>query len=732
MQSKKRNELGAIMVEVIAVIALLGVMGTVLFRHIKQRNDELDNINMASEIRVVKDATAAYIQANHAYLAANCGIDSTDGYGYKMLDNEEVDAFMPDNWACDFNSLNCLIHDYEIAITCYSHNVGEVDSDNRISIYGTIVPKVGDEGPLPADFNLRRAARVANLIGSDGGVLDGNEKTMHGTMGAWEVDCPGVPEDEFKACFDRQGEPTFVATTGMDIFIPEADLSAENAVAVPDSVALNRLHATSYFSVGSNGTNCVTNYDHGSGFAHHSLSGDTTVEDNIAHVGENGCDPLFWVGTKGGEADHSESGRVYVKNSLTVGRDNANNKQAFTLETGTTDSDRHLTVYNTDGKGTITLDAMGRVMARNDGEGRGYRLDAKTGEIVLFKEVEMNVGGQTGKVQIPTVRLTDGRLETSIQGEYYDSNSSLKKEVYAVDPANTSLMHDIRLTSRGGARLSEILPDYIAKGIYSITQNSDTSSEVTKPTCPKGYVRAVTVMPIQYSQYVKAGQLTVNAQTTSGTAAAGHTHTVNFDTGRDEVANDRTLTIKTDGANPAASLTLEQKEPVSIAINGTDNAKWKVTMTYGSDNPTSDDPITALAHTYCVFDKDNFEETNSADYATTGIGRDAKEAGILTRACQTEADCKSGYACVDTVCRKTCSSDSNCSNTEKCVSAESSSTTKICRTLGTCSEDDGVSLGGNIYCYDEKQIYLECVNDTQCGPGKICSVDNRCEEKATP
>lgn len=39
---------------------------------------------------------------------------------------------------------------------------------------------------------------------------------------------------------------------------------------------------------------------------------------------------------------------------------------------------------------------------------------------------------------------------------------------YEVNPAYTSVMHDIKLTTRGGARLSDILPDFINKGIYLV------------------------------------------------------------------------------------------------------------------------------------------------------------------------------------------------------------------------------------------------------------------------
>ena len=47
------------------------------------------------------------------------------------------------------------------------------------------------------------------------------------------------------------------------------------------------------------------------------------------------------------------------------------------------------------------------------------------------------------------------------------SNGNITKyDTYMVNPAYTSVMKDIKLTSRMGARLSDILPDFINKGIY--------------------------------------------------------------------------------------------------------------------------------------------------------------------------------------------------------------------------------------------------------------------------
>ncbi len=46
-----------------------------------------------------------------------------------------------------------------------------------------------------------------------------------------------------------------------------------------------------------------------------------------------------------------------------------------------------------------------------------------------------------------------------------------KYKSFRVDPAFTSVMNDIKITSRGGARLSEALPNYILKGIYQLSND---------------------------------------------------------------------------------------------------------------------------------------------------------------------------------------------------------------------------------------------------------------------
>ncbi len=95
--------------------------------------------------------------------------------------------------------------------------------------------------------------------------------------------------------------------------------------------------------------------------------------------------------------------------------------------------------------------------------GTGYEADAGVGYIEAGRFVA-NTKFDGTKIDEPTDAYSsdydcpDGAWCTP--GDKYDR--------YMVNPAYTSVMHDIKLTTRGGARLSDILPDFINKGIYVV------------------------------------------------------------------------------------------------------------------------------------------------------------------------------------------------------------------------------------------------------------------------
>ncbi len=680
MTQYRKNERGSIMVEVIAVLALMGVMGTLLFRQVARRNEELDNVNLASEIRMVKEATTAYIQAYKTELENTC-LNADDW----TADKAAINMFMPETWACDtdgdISDKTCLINDFDIHIYCYT-----VDEQMapRKAFYAIIWPQ---QDYLPHNFSILRAGRVANLIGSDGGVYDDN--TLTGTMGAWEISCDSV------AC---PGYATYVATTGMDVYVPESETAPENAIAAPRNVAFERLHGTNYFAVGG-GTNCIQNYDTDTNrFAHQILAaqnGEMNAQDddivavNTTTGGQTGeCDPLFWVSAAQGVGDdHSAAGVVYMKNGLHIGRDNANQRSAVVFDVASgqnpADADNKITVFDPSGNERLTLDGSGRIVGRSAANGTGYRLDPERGEIVMFQTV--TIDGED--LQIPTMRLRDGMLESSESATYATGKDAAGNVItetrhYNVDPAHTSLMNDIRLAARGGARLSEILPKWILMSTGTITQNDGDPRQIAKWDCPASYIRGIMITPVQYAQQVQQIKVPTHTGTISGT-------TVNVEE----------IDILT------ANIT--QHEPVSITIeNNNDNNSWDVNLRYGDDVDPSNEtnspnpPIKAQVQKYCIYR----DGKTMRQITSSGLAYEGYNSTLWPRPAVSDREC---------------SVNADCANTETC-------TNSVCTVMGACTGKDGDKVSGNVYCVNGQQVEISCKKDSDCGSGKVCA-DYRCK-----
>lgn len=67
--------------------------------------------------------------------------------------------------------------------------------------------------------------------------------------------------------------------------------------------------------------------------------------------------------------------------------------------------------------------------------------------------------------------VIDNSAAGSDYAPYYSHGGDASYNRFRVDPAFISVMNDIKVTSRGGARLSEALPNYILKGIYEMTNS---------------------------------------------------------------------------------------------------------------------------------------------------------------------------------------------------------------------------------------------------------------------
>jgi len=183
-------------------------------------------------------------------------------------------------------------------------------------------------------------------------------------------------------------------------------------------------------------------------------------------------------------------------------------------------------------------------------------------------------------------------------------------EHFVVDPAYTSTMNDIRLTSRGGVRLSDILPNYILKDQSNRICNMTTASAGPTPcgatismpanTCPTGYNRALVVIPM----VVNADTNTVDDEATYPAGILhwdDHRHTISKEdianaltiNGTDIEANNPGETISTNSTSPTAN-------PFTVTVAwDSGNNRWQISGRYTT---AVNSDITLLYQTYCVFE----------------------------------------------------------------------------------------------------------------------------------
>ena len=114
---------------------------------------------------------------------------------------------------------------------------------------------------------------------------------------------------------------------------------------------------------------------------------------------------------------------------------------------------------------------------------------------------------------------------TTISNQASGYTHAVAYDQYMVNPAYTSVMHDIKLTTRGGARLSDALPDFVLKGVYNLINNcqegdhngpctgtdmgrwaSPYIGKIPYASCPPGYRNMATVVPISFNMG-QAGQV---------------------------------------------------------------------------------------------------------------------------------------------------------------------------------------------------------------------------------
>lgn len=174
MKKFNLSQKGSVMVEALAMLGLIAMVTPVLYRKSAERTTELQDINIASQIRMVSQAIDAYIKDNYSTLSGFTGVIASGNTHFENIKN-----YLPEGFDLDQSSK--LFEDFRIGV---AHTSFTDVHQHPHDVYTTAVV-----APLIEDMTRARAAKIATMIGTNGGMVNSSGGTyqFNGTQGSWST-----------------------------------------------------------------------------------------------------------------------------------------------------------------------------------------------------------------------------------------------------------------------------------------------------------------------------------------------------------------------------------------------------------------------------------------------------------------------------------------------------------------------------------------------------------------
>lgn len=208
--SKSSDQRGALMVEAIALLGLMTMISPMIVRQTAERTTEMEDVAVAGQMKTIKDSLENYIRSDYTNLIPN---PPQQGVFQKNIEALKLAPFLPASYIdADNNKIrgNKLAEGFDVGVRGFctekqNKSTGKIEDCTlgascectRYKIVGMIVSKSDTEIPD------KRAARVASMLGADGGYMRTKEvvdaisatpegatgamKKVLGAQGMWEV-----------------------------------------------------------------------------------------------------------------------------------------------------------------------------------------------------------------------------------------------------------------------------------------------------------------------------------------------------------------------------------------------------------------------------------------------------------------------------------------------------------------------------------------------------------------
>ena len=411
---QSKHQKGSMMIEVVAVVALLALLTPLLFRQIQRRTDDVDNVRIASVMREAKDIVQRAIEDNvdglieafkdkagtNECLNKNTWPATTSG--------RKLSDYVPAHYVSDGTTKG-----FPKGVNYFICRHLVNNQKDRPVFFGVVVDSVDG-----FELSFLPAADIATMIGAEGGV------------------CGGEPDEDTKLSHEAtgvregwhlQGFSNFSCNATLNQIVALTSLVGASPIGTIDAASL----ADFITKDGSVRAAFVYGEDmHAEGFTAGSSTDRTCITDPFNNTGtrtdedDDNCVPVFEVVSYENDA---KPGEVYIRNAKLI------------FDPETTD-----------------------------------KYQAPSGN----------------EIEIPNVRFIHKGNKT----ETYKNNQTIE---YRVDPTKggneASVFKDIRLVERGNALLSDLLPNYILKGVKACDPETHmgTLFNVFDFSCPPDHRKAI-------------------------------------------------------------------------------------------------------------------------------------------------------------------------------------------------------------------------------------------------
>ncbi len=199
-KDKKQNQKGSLLIEAMAMLGLIAMVTPMLYKKAAERTNELQDINAASQMRVLSNAIDSYLRDNYDKIVTNETVKSNcDGaeekkYNFSGDDSNET---IPVAHLCEylpygFSEKTMMFSDVKIGLKRRNFTSATGGSVVRQDLTALVVatPTSGEDMPRV------RASRIASMIGTNGGLAD--NKVGYGVQGVWKIELNKFDSTDFK------------------------------------------------------------------------------------------------------------------------------------------------------------------------------------------------------------------------------------------------------------------------------------------------------------------------------------------------------------------------------------------------------------------------------------------------------------------------------------------------------------------------------------------------------